>query len=429
VIARGSYRARASVADGGDRRTFLFVSQVYVPDPAAVGQYMADAAVELASRGHRVIVYTADRGYDNPDARYPARETLGGVDVRRLPLSSLGKTHIAIRLLGGLLFVLQAVVRGAFIRRLDTVVVSTSPPLAPIAAVALSILRGATVRLWLMDLNPDQIVALKLAPPDSLPVRALEWLNRVVLRRAASVIVLDRFMAARVTRKVDVRHKMAVIPPWPHDDHLEIVPHSTNPFRERHQLNGKRVIMYSGNHGPSNPLTTLIEAAKRVADETGVVFMFVGGGVGKAEVEAAGVPNVRSLPYQPLRELKYSLSAADVHVVTLGVDVVGIVHPCKIYSALAVARPVLYVGPRQSHVSDLIVEHGAGWSVAHGDVDGAVALLRGIAALDERELRERGLRGRAAVVGELSKASLCTRLCDVLVDGTGAPEQGRGAPR
>lgn len=46
------------------RMRLLIVSQVYVPDPAAVGQHMASAAEALVERGHEVRVLTADRGYD-----------------------------------------------------------------------------------------------------------------------------------------------------------------------------------------------------------------------------------------------------------------------------------------------------------------------------------------------------------------------------
>src|SRR2546426_11939478 len=108
--------------------------------------------------------------------------------------------------------------------------------------------------------------------------------------------------------------------------------------------------MYSGNHGPNNPFSTVLHAAARLQDEPGLVFMFTGGGVGKPEVEAAGLLNVRSLPYQPLEMLRYSLSAGDVHLVTMGEEVVGIVHPCKVYGAMAVARPVILLGPTDSHI-------------------------------------------------------------------------------
>jgi hypothetical protein len=32
---------------------------------------------------------------------------------------------------------------------------------------------------------------------------------------------------------------------------------------------------------------------------------------------------------------------------------VGIIHPCKIYGAMAAAKPILYFGPQPSHITDL----------------------------------------------------------------------------
>ena len=404
------------------RQTILVISQVYVPDPAAVGQQMADAAAELARRGHRVVVFTADRGYDDPTHAYPRREQLHGVEVRRFRFSSLGKGSIAVRLLGGVIFMLQAIAAGLFVRGLDTVLVSTSPPMASFAAVVIAAVRRARIKFWVMDLNPDQLVALGIVGARSVPARVFDWLNRLVLRRASDVVVLDRFMAERVNRKLDVHDKMAVIPPWPHDDAGALVAHADNPFRARHGLAGRFVVMYSGNHAPSNPLDTLLAAARRLAHEPRLLFLFVGGGLGKQAVEraAAELPNIVSLPYQPLAELRHSLSAADVHVVSVGDAVVGIVHPCKAYGAMAVSRPLLLLGPDPCHVSDLLAENDLGWHVAHGDVDGAERALRAMLAASAEELAGKGARARDLVDRALSKGALCGRFCDVVERG-GAP--------
>ena len=110
------------------RRKLLIITQVYPPDPAAVGQHIADAAEELTRRGHEVVVSTSARGYDDPSVRYPARETRGGVEIRRLPLSSFGKRSIAVRLLAQGIFLVQATILGLCSPGLAGVVVSTSPP-------------------------------------------------------------------------------------------------------------------------------------------------------------------------------------------------------------------------------------------------------------------------------------------------------------
>jgi colanic acid biosynthesis glycosyl transferase WcaI len=400
-------------------RTFLVLSQVYVPDPASVGQHLADAAAELVRRGHRVVVFTSDRGYDDPAVRYPRRELIDGVEVRRIPWASFGKRSLALRLLAGLSFTLQVVLRSFGVRTMDVVLVSTTPPLIPLGALAIGALRRAAIKYWVMDLNPDQLVALGVLRESSLAARIFDWLNRRILERASDVVVLDRFMAERVLRKLDVSHKLTVLPPWPHEDQLEPIEHADNPFRSRHGLAGKLVVMYSGNHGPSNPITTILEAARRVQDLPRMVFLFVGGGTAKREVEAAAGPTIRSLPYQPLHELRYSLSAADVHLVTVGDAMVGVVHPSKVYGALAVGRPVLLLGPERCHVWEILGGHRIGWRVSHGDVDGAERVLREIASMSPEELVARGRRGRELLAGRLSKAVLCGRFCDVVERGPG----------
>jgi colanic acid biosynthesis glycosyl transferase WcaI len=399
------------------QRTLLLISQVYVPDPASVGQHLHDAATEMAGRGYPVRVMTSARGYDNPEVRFPPHETRDGVAIVRLPCSSFGKRSLLVRLAGHLCFLGQALVRGLFTRRLGAVLVSTVPPMCSLVGLLIAAVRRVPLVYWVMDINPDEAVAMGLLSERSLLVRLLDGLNRTALARAKSVVTLDRFMAARLAAKRDITGKLDVFPPWPHEDQLEDVAHRDNPFRKTHHLDGKFVVMYSGNHSPVNPISTVLEAARQLADREDVVFLFVGGGRCKQEVEAAiahGARNVVSLPYQPLSELKYSLSAADVHVVSLGRQCVGIVHPCKIYGAMAVARPILAVCPRPSHVSDLMDRTDIGRLVAHGDVAAAVAAIEELADMPAAQRAAMGRRGRVLVATECGKRVLCMRFGDIL---------------
>lgn len=401
--------------------TLLIISQVYIPDPASVGQHMADVAAEMVRRGYRVVVYAARAGYDDPSIKYPEREMIDGVNVIRFPLASFGKASVPLRLLAGTLFMLQCMIRGLFVRNLTGVLVSTSPPMCSVAAVFLRAMRRIKIDYWVMDLNPDQMIALGKLKETSFPARVFNFLNRMILKRASRVVVMDRFMADRVNAKLDVRNKMAILPPWAHEGHLEIVDHENNPFRREHGLDGKTVIMYSGNHGFSTPVTTILQAALRLRDREDIVFMFIGGGVRKKEVEqviAEHKPaNIRSLPYQPLSQIKYSLSAADVHLVTVGPTVVGIVHPCKVYGAMALARPILLVGPDPCHVSDIIADHAIGWHIQEGNVDDFVRMIQQIADMPRPQLMVMGRAAADVMHEKFLPATLLAATCDVFEAG------------
>ncbi|MDG2424298.1 MAG: glycosyltransferase family 4 protein [Phycisphaerales bacterium] len=407
---------------GGKSGTILLLTQVYVPDPASVGQHLHDAAAELVRRGHKVRVLASGRGYDDPSVKYDRREVRDGVDIRRLPLSSFGKGSIFARVAAGVFLMIQEILHGLFTRRLDSILVSTSPPMCPIAAMVISFLRRKPITYWVMDLNPDQMIELGKIKEGSFSARTFNWLNRRILKRARRVVALDRFMADRLYRKIDIREKTDIMPPWPHDDHVEMIEHADNPWRKEHVKDGQFVVMYSGNHGFSTPVTTVLQAALRMQDEQGLEFLFIGGGVGKKEVddtlEREKPTNVRSMPYQPFETLRFSLSAADVHLVSVGTDVVGVVHPCKIYGAMAVGRPILLLGPDPCHASDIVLENNIGWQISHDDIDQAVKVLQEIQATPHETLQEMGRRAQEVIRRDLSKDGLCGRFCDVVENRT-----------
>lgn len=399
------------------KKTLLIISQVYAPDPAAVGQHMADVAEEMTRRGWRVIVYTSGRGYDDSSQRYPSRERRNGVDVRRLPLSSFGKRSIAIRLLAQSVFMLQATVLGLLTHRLGLVLVSTSPPFAGLGGSVVSFFRRAPLVWWVMDLNPDQMIAAGKVGARSIPARVFEWINRCTMRQASEIVVLDRFMKDRVLAKLRVPAKVRVLPPWPHQDRPGVPPLEPNPFRITHGLEDAFVVMYSGNHAIQHPLDTLLAAAAELESDPRLRFVFIGGGAGKDAVDArlaAGATNIVSLPYEPLEKVSDSLAAADVHVVSMGNDMVGIVHPCKIYGAMAVGRPIIFFGPERSHVEELLRHASCGVSLRHGDVAGAVAAIRELAALSNVSLVELGRNAAKVVAQAFSRADSLNAFCTFL---------------
>ena len=406
------------------RRTLLVITQGYVPDPGSFGQHLADVLPEVVRRGWRVVLFTPARGHDDASLRYPSREVIDGVEVRRLPASSFGKRSMELRVLAGLSFMTQCALRGLFVRDLSVVLVATAP-LASFAALCIAALRGAALKYWVLDINPDQLIALGWLREGGPVARLWEWLNGRVLRRAADVLVLDRFMGDRLSRKADRPINLHVVTPWPLEDHLAPVDPAANPFRAEHDLNDRFVILYSGNHGVTTPVSTLLGAALELRDLENLLFLFIGGGYGKLEVERFihehGDGNVRSLPYQPLSRIRYSLSAGDVHAVTMSDDVVGIIHPSKIYCAMGVGRPLLAVGPRPSPLSEIVDRYGVGWCVANGDVDGAARTIREIVATDRVELERMGRRAQRVAAEKFGKEDLLGRVADVLVEDVAAP--------
>lgn len=372
----------------------------------ATGQYLTEVALRLVEQGHQVTVVTSRRAYDHPETRFPKSEIWRGIRIYRIDSTGFGKSARWRRAADFASFLALCCLRLAWLPRHDAVVALTSPPLISFLGALLSRLRGSSFFYWVMDFNPDEAIAAGWLRAGSSAARILDSMSRFSLRQARRIIVLDKYMRHRVAGKGISAARITVIPPWSHDTEVRFDPVGRERFRQAHGLIGKFVVMYSGNHSPCHPLDTLLAAARRLAGEADIVFCFVGGGSEwrkiKSEMESrtqdkgsrteCRTPlsrpsalrpqpstNLKCLPYQPLDQLSASLSAADLHVVVMGNAFVGLVHPCKIYNVLSVAAPVLYIGPRPSHLSEILDGiDGQHWaaSAEHGEVDRVLEMIQ-----------------------------------------------------
>ena len=378
----------------------LLLNQAFYPDVAATAQYASDLAVSLIQRGHQVTVVCGRRAYASPAATYPARETWRGVEIRRIWNSALGRSARWRRAVDFASYIVICILHLCVVRRCDVVIGLTSPPLISWIGAWFARLKGGRFVFWVMDLNPDEAIAAGWLNPTSRTSRMLQWMLNDSLRRSSLVIVLDRFMAQRISAKGVEPDAIAVVPPWSLDDIVAYDGAGRARFRAEHGLTEKFVVMYSGNHSPCHPLTTLLEAAERLRDTKEIAFCFIGGG---SEVQTVArfaaertLSNITVLPYQRLNALGASLSSADLHTVVMGNPFVGIIHPCKVYNIRALGIPFLYIGPPESHVTHLAPTY----SVRHGDVDAVVrhietAAAAGSGALDRSRTDKPMNRDRA----------------------------------
>ena len=386
----------------------LLLNQCFYPDVVSTAQHLTDLATALAARGHEVTVIASDRGYDDPTKRFKRRESWNGIEIIRIPSLSFGKKSRWRRVFNFGSFLLLCSLRLLALRRFDVVVALTSPPLISFLAALFVKLKGGSFCFWVMDLNPDEAIAAGWLDEKSLTSRMLQRMLNYSFKVAARTVVLDRFMKERVVAKGFDPARIAIVPPWSHDDHVQYSAAGRDEFRRKHGLADKFVVMYSGNHSPCHPLDTLLDAARALKDRSEIVFCFIGGGSEQIKVREfaaqQALANVKCLPYQPLNDLSGSLSAADLHVVVMGDEFVGIVHPCKVYNIMSIGAPALYIGPTPSHVTDIASQQqGRFWLASHGDVERVTAAI--IEAMQSHERQP---------VDSFAKHILLPQLIDVI---------------
>jgi colanic acid biosynthesis glycosyl transferase WcaI len=359
----------------------LVLSQVYWPDTASTAQHLADLGKALAAAGHDVRVLSSRHAYENPADTYPAEETHAGVRIQRLRNTGFGKGAIWKRLMDFGTFNLAMLWR---ILRLpagsvDVVLGMTSPPLVSFLGCLVAKWKGWRFCYWTMDLQPELAIEAGMVKRDSLGAKALQFMGDTIFKKADRSIALDRHMAAHISNRGGRRETTFSLPVWPVMSAPWRGPRLDNPFRKAQGFGEKFVVMYSGNHAVVHPLDTLLEAARLLREDERFRFVFVGGGVRTRDVrefkEKHGLQSMVQLPYQPREVIHESLASADIHLVILGDGQVGHTHPNKIYGAMFVGRPILYIGPNRSHVTDILDAAPGNICTAHGDAAGLARAL------------------------------------------------------
>ena len=271
----------------------------------------------------------------------------------------------------------------------------SDPPLLSVLAAVVRMVKPVKTVCWLQDVFPEIAVRAGVLP-EGLIARCLRWLARWSLRQMDQVVVIGRCMERQILSEGVPFPSLARIPNWADGTRIKSLPRSKNEFIQRHNLENQFVVMYSGNHGVVHEFETLVALLRETRSVPELCFCFIGEGAWKKKLmDAARAEcwsHIRFLPYQPKSLLQSSLSAADVHLVSLRNDMEGLSIPSKMYGALAAGRPVLFIGPRGSEASTLLSEAQCGYSVQPGDTQGALQAL--LAVYKDRALLEK--QGQAA---------------------------------
>jgi glycosyltransferase involved in cell wall biosynthesis len=396
----------------------LIISQVFWPDTSAVSQHLTDLAEELAGRKHEVHVLTSRNGYEDTTIRYKRREVLEGVTIERIWQTGFGKSTKVGRLLNFASFNLILFCRLLFLRRrqYNTIIGVTVPPLLSFFGIIAAKFKGAAFCYWAMDLQPELAIVSGYLKKGSITAKLLLLLGNYIFKQADLILTLDRYMADYIVKRGGTKEKIRINPVWPVMNEVYNGPIEKNPFRCEHKLNNKIVIMYSGNHAVVHPLDTLLNAALFLKDDRRFIFVFIGGGVRKKDVTFIktenGLNNILQLPYQKRDRIHFSLGAADIHVVIHGNGCTGFTHPSKIYGAMFIGRPIAYIGPEPSHITDIMAVCPGNISVEHGQVEQLIKKLLLFADKSDEERNYIGLNnmkyahknfGRSQLIDNLIK--------------------------
>lgn len=400
---------------------FLIITQVFYPDTVSVSQHISDLAFRLKEEGHSVDVFTSRYPYEDKQNRYKSNEVIKGVVIKRINQTAFGKGSVFGRLLDFFTFDCLITLKLIFIRRqsYDVILGTTVPPLLSFIGVLIAKWKKIKFAYWVMDLQPELSISSGLIKEKSIVAYLLKYLGDFIINRSDKIISLDRFMTQYLTSRGANKDIIKTIPVWPVMDEMYHGERLSNPFRVENNFGDKIVIMYSGNHAYVHPLDTLLTVALKLSDNSQFLFVFVGGGVRKKDVtdfrDKHQLKNIIQLPFQPRENIHNSLGSSDIQVVILGDGQVGYTHPNKVYGAMYLGKPILYIGPKQSHVGDIFDELRDNIYVGHGEVESLIDQLIQYSKMKINDLEKIGKKNQMFAHSNFHPSFLKNKMVEAVV--------------
>ncbi|PCI00028.1 MAG: hypothetical protein COB76_04370, partial [Alphaproteobacteria bacterium] len=258
--------------------------------------------------------------------------------------------------------------------RHDIVISMTDPPmLATVGDRVARSMRSKHIH-WAMDLYPDLLPVLGANIP-AIIQKIIHYKIYNAVKKADALVPISECIAKHIAKNTTTKQSVT-IENWPERSLLkqeECAPF----FKDTDQ---KFRILYAGTIGLAHDFEALLSAAtyfKKHSPE--IEFVFVGGGRGLSALEKKAKDralfNIRFLSHQPTEKIKSMMEGGDLHLVTIKDRAAGLLYPSKFYSACAVGRPIIYIGPKECEIHKNIQTHQCGASIRTTD---SQALIKSI---------------------------------------------------
>lgn len=342
----------------------IFFTQLYYPDITTTATIMTGLSEHLASYGHKIEIVCSQPTYI-VKRKCLKKEIRNKVSIRRIRSFLFDKNNNLGRILNSTSCFFNMLVHIFNIDENSLLVFNTNPALLPLLGFIIKKIRKQRYLVLVHDLWPELPANIGMIRNKGLLYKIIDFLMKESFMYANGIIAISNKMKERILEKVPKKKdNIYVIHNWANENKLYPIEKAKIRKIEDLGLNSKKIVMYSGNLGRYQPLEVMIGAANELKDRKDIMFLFVGNGGKKMKIESMAksmdLNNIKFLPFQPLERLSESLSMADVSLMGILPENEGVIMPSKLYSLLAVGKPIICVSDSNSEVADILYQSGAG---------------------------------------------------------------------
>ena len=290
----------------------------------------------------------------------------------------------------------------------------SNPPFLGFFVLLVNLFKRTRYVVLVYDIHPDILISFGVINENSFFVKAWRSMNRRIWNRSIAVYTIGSVMAKNLTRQFDVNNtelgRVGIIPPWADTNKIKPIDKVDNPLISELSQEGKVTILYSGNMGISHDIDSILQAARILKDEKNISFLLIGEGEKWHDAvdfqKDNDLTNLQVLPFQPEEKLPYTMSLADIALVTLDDGAEGLMIPSKMFYYMAAGAAVIGICKGENDVSDIIQNSNCGINIEPNNPKELAVNIKELSK-DVKKLNEFKKCARQSAVANFSR-NVCT---------------------
>lgn len=327
-----------------NRRRLWIISELFPPEESATGYIMGEIAKALSCK-YDVNVICGPEVYDKSLKKSNVDTSECKFPVHRIRIKTFDKNKFIGKASSFLFTTLKLYkLSKKLISPNDKVLIVTNP--APMIPLIGRLKRKLDFDLTILvhDVFPENTKAANIHLPFFNSIKSI---FDKAYSKANNLIVLGKDMAEILHNKSQGQVPIKIIENWGDFNNIHPIPMPPG---------NKVILQYAGNIGRVQGLDKFLSKLPPELE-----FHIYGSGAMENKLKMAQKENIFFHGPYNRSEQTDVLGACHISLVIMNDQMYGLGTPSKTYNILAAGRPILYIGPKDTEIFNLVKQHGIGY--------------------------------------------------------------------
>ncbi len=386
-----------------NKPTLWIISELFYPEETSTAYILTEIAKKMTEK-YCVEVICGTQVYN----KEKVGAELKGITINRIESIDVDKNSLPKRLLRAVLLSKRMC---DFLKKHckndDKVFFVTNPVFLTLWLPKWTYKNQIDTTLLVHDVFPENATTNDLLKKDSFIFKILKRRFDNSYSKVSRCIVLGNDMNEIIKEKSCNRIPVIIIENWGDSSKIQPLYNKTDNI----------IVQFAGNLGRVQGLLNFLDLIKQIRNPL-VKFEFIGSGAVKSRMEefvrVNKLQNVFFLPPYSRNDEGTILNNSSISLVCLKDKMFGLGVPSKSYNVMAAGKPILFIGPKNSEIYNMVKDNEIGFSFDWSEREAIISFLNNLQKQDIEKFNELGKKARHLLETKYDKEIILNKYLEVV---------------